>query len=645
MNKSQFDLATVNKKISRDIQGQELDFCQLLHRAIDDELSVVGKLDTSIKSVTLTKDLTTVDVEDGKAYYGVSPLLDNKLLIEAISLRELSSTKQLQEFISKHAECFFIHKEWSDYLLPLAKYIVIAAASNFKVSFYADQAEVDDFKLEEVKSAIKKEEIDGKIVVSILGCPTEQTLEYLEKYTYEADKNKQGLFKVKKDGSGKHIKDIYEDKSNIVLAGNSVFYSGVLLKTTRIELQENVYENYKTNAVCMYFEPSTFATVFALDNNFTSHPLFCMLEKEERQKVVQLLNEDDAEKLKMINGLKQLQEKQTPKTIIPIINEYLSNSKNVNQIGVSANVTTSDNMLLIGKRSKKSIDSSCLYPGVNGNAELADQDVSFYHYSVSEDVPTIKAEDNRIDFLGEISREAYAEIRLQINESEFLCNGIVISGNIPQESKEERNESIEEEKAFIYDKKFRRCHFNLLYSYKAEKDYESIIEGSERANEAFETEKMQGLSVTCYKNVFSLLWLNIYRGIVAIIKSKDALESLLVLMLAIITLKQSQTQQGFSFYLSLALSFFVLIFTALRVIKALTRWMKKIQTCSSVRFFKGQDYETIAKATRKAISKYAYHPVAYACIYLHVERTVYQAFFDEGRRNKNERKKSKKRKK
>ena len=89
------------------------------------------------------------------------------------------------------------------------------------------------------------------------------------------------------------------------------------------------------------------------------------------------------------------------------ISKYLLLSFNVNQIGISSNVKTSDGKVFFGIRNRGNIDDGSLYPSVNGNAEVYDSKVSFYNQSVYEDLPSISIQDIRLYLWGEIYREAY----------------------------------------------------------------------------------------------------------------------------------------------------------------------------------------------------------------------------------------------
>ena len=102
------------------------------------------------------------------------------------------------------------------------------------------------------------------------------------------------------------------------------------------------------------------------------------------------------------------------------INQYLENSFNTHTIAVSSNITTSDNYLIIGKRSKKSSDPGMYYCSSNGQSEFRDKHVDFYRKSVFEDLPTMEYDSEyRVDLNQEIQREALAELGITSFESEW----------------------------------------------------------------------------------------------------------------------------------------------------------------------------------------------------------------------------------
>ena len=119
------------------------------------------------------------------------------------------------------------------------------------------------------------------------------------------------------------------------------------------------------------------------------------------------------------------------KKLIAEINEYLKYSYNVNQIGVSGNIISSDGNLIYSVRDDKAIDSDKIYPSVNGNVEIADKNVSLYIDSVDVDYPSLDINGYQNSFGAELCRESAAELNIPLNNNLLKCYGIIISGNIP----------------------------------------------------------------------------------------------------------------------------------------------------------------------------------------------------------------------
>lgn len=642
MKATDFNLTNTNAAIREATKEQSVNYCQMLAMPFLKNLSVVAKEDTSHRFVTLDENLQTVPIDTKNAYFGASPLVDNKLILEAIASLRFTTKEKLDAFISEHHDKFSITEPFANYLPSLARYIVITFASNFRITITIspDQPLWQKFERFQCENPCAvctetKEDDDGNKIpfgFSVMGCPTQPMLDFLSQFRYVRGKEA-GEFSI--DDTGETIETLYTTSGNAILKNGAVFYSGVLPKTTHIEILENVYENYKTNAIQLHYVESTFATVFALDRNFTEHSLLY----EDKHRLIELLKKDDAQKMDMICALDGLMQKkeQTTRNVIETVNRYLSRSVNVNQIGVSANLTTEDDLLLIGKRggSTNSYDKYSLYPGVNGNAELADDKVSFYQYSAHEDMPTMKRGALRNDFMEEITRETSAELSLFCDNNIFSCVGLSICGIVPDPN------DLDETHTDRYAASARRCHLNILYDAHIRETYEQVETLSKNANEAFENEKIRGLSVKCHKNIFSFI-LSLAASFIDILNDyKDCIESVLILLLAAMSLFTLQTidENPISFTISLIFACTVLISTIHRLCIQIASALQKQGNCRSIRVFQSDSPEKMHKKIRNSFKKFPFHPVAYAIVELYVEKKVYDTFFNEGRRENEKKKK------
>ena len=331
MKSTDFNLTNTNAELRKAVQDQTVNYCQMLSMPFDARLSVIAREDEELSKrfVTLDEKLGTVPTAAREqVYFGASPLLDNTLILDALANLQFSTREGLDAFIAKHHDKFAVTEDFSRYLLSLSRYILVAYASNFCVTICPDEASVSAFSEfarrypQIVSVETKKDNVKLKLPrFTIKGCPIEPMLSFLSQYRYLRGEES-GQFVL--NANGMEISELYAQKGNQVLKDGAVFYSGVLPKVTRIEILDNVYENYKTNAISLYYVESTFATVFALDRNFTEHPLLC----EDRSCMVSLLKADDREKMKMIRALDDLlhSEEQTPARVIEQVNAYRSTS-------------------------------------------------------------------------------------------------------------------------------------------------------------------------------------------------------------------------------------------------------------------------------------------------------------------------------
>ena len=263
---------------------------------------------------------------------------------------------------------------------------------------------------------------------------------------------------------------VYKDKKNIVLLSHRLFYSGCLLKTIKIEKKDA--GNVDTVSYSIFFERTSFAAVYTL-NKYTPHKYI------EGNKFFETLSADDKVAYKFYEALQESDGEN-----LDAINEYLSHTITAVQIGISGMFETSDGYIILPKRDFKEYDSNQYYPSVNGNAEIDDSNVDLYENSVSEDCPTVYLDGSRIDFLGEINREAYAELKIFTYQSGWDCLGISICGNANKEADYK-----------TYDDPERRMQLNIIFkqSVEVDKSLKDIRELQKEAVEKYEAKSLEGL--------------------------------------------------------------------------------------------------------------------------------------------------------
>lgn len=485
MKLNDFTLTNFNKFIKEGNKDQTLKFSRMISYALGEKLSVIAEYKPTINKsfLHIGTDGEVVESTDfNDFYYGVSPLDDNGMIIECISNLRFTNRKKLDEFIFENGNLFMCHPDQGGYLVDFARYALLAFASNFCIDFKWNNAFENIIDETDSSKGILKRTDN---VLHIKGCPTDEMLKRLSAYRFRmADKN---IWEIADDGQD--IYDLYKNKSNIHLDNIRVFYSGVFVKPLHLEYVENQYQNDNVNMMKIQFERSTYATVFTLDGNYLNHPL---LSTESVANLTKMLRWDDKCKMKLIDASSKLLEED--RVDLDSVNTYLRECINVNQIGVSANIITNDNVLMMGKRGHNTIDHGKLYPSANGNAEVLDNNVSFYKMSVYEDYPSVDLSKGRIDFSGEINRDSYAELMLDAANQEWNCYGIMISGTEPD------REHLEDDISEPYAESARRMHFNIIFEHHSRYSFTEICSRSNKATEAFENEKFVGVDLRCYKN-------------------------------------------------------------------------------------------------------------------------------------------------
>ncbi len=607
-----YDIDRFNRSLSDSLQknadSQALNYGTLLMWDMETHLSAIAQYTPPTGFITLDKNLNPVKRQGADFYYGVSPELDSRTVMDAVAGLRFPDALALDSFIAEHYGLFALHTGQEAYLLPLARYIVLAFAGNFGVGFVADERLDNVRRLYDSTGRLFRAK-DGTL--TLCGCPTADLLAAMRCYRYQLT---DCGWAITESEEGISLDTLYGLPNSVKLVGGDVFYSGVLLRPTKLEMLKNAFENSKTATLSIHFEKSTYATVYALDGNFLEHPL---LSEETRLALSDFLNRDDACKKKLIESLSH--ESLSLSERFSAVNTYLSQSNNINQIGVTGNIITKDGILMLGKRGKKAIDNGKLYPSVNGNAEVTDHRVSFYRYSVYEDFPTIRLEEPRLDFLGEISREAYAELKLDINKQDWSCIGITLSGNQPPKKQSDT----------LYQSPSRRMHFNILFETEIGSSYADTVSRSRDAAESFENENILGIRPKCFRNTFSALGRGILSFFSWLLQSKDFIEATLLIVLFFnsslfdIRLEAISVSDG----ISLALAVVILISYLSSLLHRGLEYGKRRKQIKNLMFFKTAPVSRVSGRLDKKLHRYTYHPVTYIAVKLHIQRKLRDSFF------------------
>lgn len=599
MKLNDFSISKFNDTMQEDISKQALNFCKaiiLSHKKISLTLNYKPERFFSRYAV-LNEDLTFGYKEDFSIfYYGVSPRIDSYSIIDAISGLSFKSTEGLNSFISEHCSEFMLHEDQAEYLLDVAKLILLTLASKYGVEF-KDCAELNFLSDidSDFSAVISHNRAAGTLLLH--GCPCLDLIERLKEYQFV---NNNGVWQISDRGIG--FSDIYANKSNIKLLVGRVFYSGVLLKPLEINKQKYNFENNGISNYQLTYERSSFATVCAFDDNYISHPLL----KESRQNLEKFFSYDDCCKIRLFEELsvKDVDDEQ----ILTHINEYIKCSYNVNQIGVSSNIKTSKKEILFGLRATKNIDDGTLYPSVNGNAEVYDEDVQFYNNSVYEDLPTVYINQKRSDLLGEIAREAYGELNMISTKESWSCHGMIISGNLPQLSQSSPSN--------------RRCHFNVLFENEIDESLEEIKNRYKKASEAFENKNFAAIVIKYYKNRLHSFFAGIISFLQRILQSKDFAESILLLCVAFISIKSiTFSFENISSIVSIMFATIILLTTIVKVAQHAIRMLSNVKYIKKIRIYGSMSYTSMCYKISK-VMKMKYHPATYASLKMHIENLI-----------------------
>ena len=681
MQKDDFTLQNINNNLHDRLKEQKnLNYCKMLAHAHEEDLSITAKHDPPDSFVTLSGDGSTIS--DG-FYYGVSPRLDKQELVRCISNLELQNADGLNSYIANHGDWFMTHPAQEEYLPTLARYIVICMASHFGIRIKMEQQKYSEFdhfltacgySPESKKTILSYSKDQGQAthtehpILTIKGCPSEKMISFLDRFKYkhlcktdgnpiplydnETDEKTDDVIEAwemllpdTKSEKSKSIREIYAD--HLELIEGRVFYSGVLLKPTELEIISGSKENDKIQSLCIHFERSTYGTVCALDRNLTEHPLLKSIKPE----IIKMLQYDDKLKRQLADQISKiensvLEDSEASKQMLYAVSDYLKECINVNQIGVSANIVTNDGLMLLGQRSHGNIDDGQLYPGVNGNSEVADRNVSFYSLSVYEDYPTIQIDSDRNDFFGEISREAYGELKLNLPRNEWVCCGIIISGNMPNETTG----------ADHYPESHRRFHFNIIFEQHTDKSFQEIEELSKKATEAFETKRYLGIRVDCEESRWKRCLKAIGNSVIGIVSHKDFIEAAVAIVLFLGTIKRTIAGETFNIctlyrnlielsltdFIALILSIIVIVGTGIRIYKDNKYYWRLYRERRVRRIhinYKKKSYtdlnNLVAEALRKQHNRkelYPLHPAAYACLRVFVDNIVLEAISPKDRR-------------
>lgn len=243
---------------------------------------------------------------------------------------QFEHSQKLEEVISEHCNWFALH-EWNKDCLPaFAKYALLALSKKFCVR-------------------IKKPGED--FVSNVIGDPSEDELDCLRMSKYRRVCESDSYYFVSDERNGNlTIDEIYENMNNIELVSDKTLYSGVFFKALSIRKNSD-FEKNDVLSFIVDFERSTYFTTCILDAYDTELPL---LSKQEYCTLDAFIGFDDKLRERMMNSVVSNQDDLGK--CLHVINNYLWQSSQVNQINVSGSIMTNDNYVLMGLRAKGNTD-------------------------------------------------------------------------------------------------------------------------------------------------------------------------------------------------------------------------------------------------------------------------------------------------
>lgn len=507
-----FNLEKINGLMKHTLKHQIVNNFQLISVSGNKKLSIVIK----------------PNIENRDSYYGLHPSFDSARLRDFyFSLSNHSMTSFWEGVIElQRNESIFnlfnvdgkeFHYEHQSIEIALLGRAIIQMASHFGYRFEIESHEqkaicqiLKELKLENVRNEANE--------VVILGILNEEDIRLLDYYfSIEIMEDRLKLYLKNNNQTFQSVMAMYPGeffnpffKMHFKFQQSGVYYSGVMPRVTRIEWDNNEVGS-EIKCLKLYVDRTTFATVDLMDNPQSIEHSYIV-----NSEFYTLLTEFDfLEDCIQSKYLTDVFDNEF--TNVERINQYLRYSYNTHTVAVSANITTADNVLILGKRSKSSIDHDEYYCAVNGQSEFKDRYVKFYSQSVYEDLPTLEYNDNmRLDFNNEMQREVVAELGVAQFKNNWGYYGLSFLNIHPFDDKEL---NLRTSKEVIK----RRMHFNVLMHNEVFENFAQVVKKHQNATENFENQAIEGIKFNFYQNLFEKIanqfkeWIMLAYGHIGII--------------------------------------------------------------------------------------------------------------------------------
>ena len=504
-----------NKIINDKIKNQEgVNFLSLIHYANSKVLSITAKYDDLENRFYNSKEEVSFD----DFYYGLHPNFDNSSIHEIVVNRLFKKPNDLNIYVDKNYREFMLYDGLQKYIKPLHKKVILQAIHKFGIECYYEDQDTFDY-IKKHLNLLNNKQIkftNYNDPFYMLGSISDNTLNIFKSFQIKFFYEKEKIIVSTKRGGNFNFNNVSVMKDNYRLVYGDAFYSGVMLKLMRIDQLPNKYSNRDVDSLMLTTHRTTFFTEDAFDNHTQNDN--SLLEDSDINNIEEFFNNEDKRQSLLID--------KSPNISINEINEYLEVSTFPNIIGVTANLTTLDDMLILCKRGRNVEDAFTLYPSVNGHAEFYDSNVAFYKESAYEDVPTILANtNNRIDFEGEIARETTAELNINEFKHKWQYSGISVLAIKPKEGNVKR-----------------RFHFNILMKNQVNHTAAEVIAEHNKAVEKFENEKLYMVNLKIYKSFMDKIISKFWIVIQWITKNQSMLGIFATVMVIILTTSFIQAQ-------------------------------------------------------------------------------------------------------
>ena len=446
-------------------------------------------------------DIKLADVSGDDYYHGLAPAFTAeavKLLIQKGGFRNIGTLLSfLKKYKAYYNWVFPVESSSSYGIEEFYIYTIIKMAGHFGYKFtFKNKETLNAFKdaIAEGRSFIDgvTYSLDGN-VLTFIGGPCDEMLSLLDNFSFTSD----GTICLKGAAGSYSFSLFYElqkeDGAFIHphMLGNNSYYSGVIARLMKIDAPSSPEDgNNNIRVMRLFTGRTTFATLDAFDyGNLVTHPLLRFpLEGDEHSiaDTVRKVRKEEYERMSLLFSYDNSKEEgqSHARTLLNLINRYLSSSINSNTIAVSANLTTRDGCLIGAVRNRSSIDTGTCYCSSNGQMEFRDNLVTFYRNSVYVDLPSLSvpkgldAQYERLDFTKEIERETIAELNTSHFSATWMYYGISVLGVVNR----------------IGDGSgATRLHFNVLSENTLLDDFIDVCEFRNEATESFENNRLIGL--------------------------------------------------------------------------------------------------------------------------------------------------------